>query len=48
MTHNVAIKDGTGTFVFKGEMFPGIATQDYEVRRWRPGPTPSTARCTRT
>ncbi len=29
--HNVAIKDGTGTFVFKGDTFPGIAKQDYEV-----------------
>jgi plastocyanin/mono/diheme cytochrome c family protein len=29
--HNVAIKDSTGTFVFKGATFPGIAKQTYAV-----------------
>ena len=47
--HNVAIHQGspTGTEVFKGEVFPGVATKTYDVpaldRRAR---TPSSARST--
>jgi mono/diheme cytochrome c family protein/plastocyanin len=29
--HDVAIKDSTDAVIFKGETFPGIATQDYQV-----------------
>ena len=29
--HNVAIKDGSGTEVFKGEIFPGVDTRTYSV-----------------
>ena len=30
--HNVAIKDGAGTDVFSGEIFPGIAHKTYDVK----------------
>ena len=30
-SHNVAIKDGGGAEVFQGEIFPGVATKDYDV-----------------
>ena len=30
--HNVAIKDGAGTDVFSGEIFPGIAHKIYDVK----------------
>jgi plastocyanin len=29
--HDVAIKDASGTEVFKGETFPGVATRTYDV-----------------
>ena len=29
--HNVELKDGAGTSVFQGELFPGVATEVYEV-----------------
>jgi plastocyanin len=29
--HNVEIKDGAGASVFKGEIFPGVATRVYNV-----------------
>jgi plastocyanin/mono/diheme cytochrome c family protein len=29
--HDVAIKDATGAFAFKGDTFPGVATRDYQV-----------------
>ena len=29
--HDVAIKDASGTEVFKGETFPGVATKAYDV-----------------
>ena len=30
--HNVAIKDGAGTDVFSGEIFPGVAHKVYDVK----------------
>ena len=30
--HNVAIKDGAGTDVFSGEIFPGVAHKIYDVK----------------
>ena len=29
--HDVAIKDASGTEVFKGETFPGVAIKTYDV-----------------
>ena len=29
--HNVELKDGSGASVFKGEIFPGVATKVYDV-----------------
>jgi plastocyanin len=29
--HNIEIKDAGGTSVFKGAIFPGVATMDYNV-----------------
>ena len=29
--HNVEIKDSAGASVFKGEVFPGVATSVYQV-----------------
>jgi plastocyanin len=29
--HNVAIHDASGAEVFKGEIFPGVDTRDYQV-----------------
>ena len=29
--HNVAIKDSAGAVMFKGDIFPGVATRDYQV-----------------
>jgi plastocyanin len=34
--HNINIKDAGGTSVFKGDIFPGLATMDYNV-----GPLPA-------
>jgi mono/diheme cytochrome c family protein/plastocyanin len=31
MVHNVAILDGSGTEVFHGDIFPGVASKDYDV-----------------
>ena len=31
MPHDVTIKDGTGSIVYKGETFPGIAKKTYDV-----------------
>jgi mono/diheme cytochrome c family protein/plastocyanin len=35
--HNVAIKDASGTEVFKGEIFPGPGTRDYAVPALKAG-----------
>ena len=35
--HNVAIKDASGTEVFKGEIFTGVATKNYEVPALKAG-----------
>ena len=35
--HNVAIKDASGTEVFKGEIFTGVATKDYHVPALKAG-----------
>ena len=29
--HNVEIKDATGAVMFKGDIFPGVATKPYQV-----------------
>jgi len=35
--HNVDIKDAAGTSVFKGEIFPGVATKSYQVPALKAG-----------
>ena len=35
--HNVDIKDAGGTSVFKGEIFPGVATKNYDVPALKAG-----------
>ncbi|HEY6014250.1 MAG TPA: cupredoxin domain-containing protein, partial [Candidatus Limnocylindrales bacterium] len=35
--HNVDIKDAGGTSVFKGEIFAGVATKNYEVPALKAG-----------
>jgi plastocyanin len=35
--HNVAIKDASGAEVFKGEIFSGVATKNYEVPALKAG-----------
>lgn len=38
--HNVEIKDSTGASVFKGEIFPGVATRTYSVPAIKAGSYP--------
>jgi mono/diheme cytochrome c family protein/plastocyanin len=35
--HNIEIKDSAGTSVFKGEIFPGVATKNYDVPALKAG-----------
>ena len=35
--HNVVIKDATGAELFKGDVFPGVATKDYNVPALKAG-----------
>lgn len=38
--HNVEIKDTSGAEVYKGEIFPGVATKDYQVPALKAGDYP--------
>ncbi len=42
MPHNVDIKDASGTSVFKGDIFPGVATKNYDVPALKAGTYPFT------
>jgi mono/diheme cytochrome c family protein/plastocyanin len=42
VTHNVAIHDASGAEVFKGDIFPGVETRDYQVPALAAGEYPFT------
>ena len=40
MPHDVEIKDSTGAVKFKGDVFPGVATRQYQVPALAAGSVP--------